>query len=319
MINELAKVEKITALEVFNTGYAETLVGAIEAEVRSFIPDLKTDKSRKEIASLSAKVSKSKVLLDGLGKNLVAAEKEKLKLVDSERKMIRDRLDALRDEARKPLTEWENAEKAKIESERVAKEMLEAYEQALVEDDLINRQKEIERKEEEYRQHEADKLAKEEAERVKAERIELDKEIAAKAVEDEKKKADELWAKEKAEAEQKIIDAKAAVELERLKAKEAAEKAETDKLEAIKAAEQKAADNAKAVERERQAAADKEKAEVAAVAAAASKKAANKKHQATINNGILSKLEAIGVDNETAKKLITAIVKKEIANLSINY
>ena len=88
----------------------DALIERIEKEVRSHAPDLTTAKGRKAIASLAAKVSKSKTALDGAGKNLNAGYREKIDAVDAERRKIRDRLDALRDEARKPLTDWEKAE-----------------------------------------------------------------------------------------------------------------------------------------------------------------------------------------------------------------
>ena len=318
-MNQLAKVENITAVEVFTSGNAESLINAIESEVRSFIPDLKTVKSRKEIASLSAKVSKSKVVLDNLGKTLVSDWKTKAKAVDSERKMVRDRLDSLRDEVRQPLTEWEEAEKARIEAERMMQVLLEAHEQAIAEDDLYNRQKAIEAKEEEQRQIEAARVAKEEAERIELERIEREKQIAVEAAENAKREAEELAAKEKAEAEQKIIDAKAAIELEKLKAKEAAERAEQEKIQAIKDAEEKAKREAMETEQKRLAEEARVKSENDRIAAEAEKKAANKKHQAAINNKILKQFSAIGIEENLGKKLITAIAKLEVDYLSIRY
>jgi len=318
-MNQLSKVENITALEVFTSGNAETLISQIESEVRSFVPDLKTVKSRKEIASLSAKVSKSKVVLDGLGKNLVADWKTKAKAVDTERKMVRDRLDALRDEVRKPLTEWEEAEKARVEQERFDKELLAAHEEALNENDLFDRQKAIEVKEEEQRQIEAARVAAEEEHRKEAERIEREKQIALQAAEAARIEAEELAAKEKAEAEQKIIDAKAAIELEKLKAKQASEHAEIDKQQAIKDAEEKARLNALKVEQERIAEENRIKTEQDRLQAEADKKAANKRHQSSINNGILKQLLVIGIDESTGKELIKAVVTKQINNLFIQY
>tara|TARA_R110000782_G_scaffold2628_6_gene9984 strand:- start:1671 stop:2696 length:1026 start_codon:yes stop_codon:yes gene_type:complete len=88
----------------------DPLIERIEIEVRSHVADLTTKKGRDAIASLAFKVSKSKTALDTAGKALTETQKAEIKIVDDARKKIRDRFDALRDEARKPLTDWEKAE-----------------------------------------------------------------------------------------------------------------------------------------------------------------------------------------------------------------
>jgi hypothetical protein len=121
-MKELIKIESVTALDVFNNAGMDPLLEQIKDEVRSFVPDLSTVTGRKAIASLAAKVAKSKTYLDGLGKDLVADQKAAIKTVDAERKRMRDDLDLLKIEARKPLTDWEDAEKTRVEvlSKRLA-------------------------------------------------------------------------------------------------------------------------------------------------------------------------------------------------------
>jgi hypothetical protein len=114
-MKELIKIESVTALDVFNNAGLDPLLEQIKDEVRSFVPDLSTVTGRKAIASLAAKVAKSKTYLDGLGKDLVADQKAAIKTVDAERKRMRDDLDLLKIEARKPLTDWEDAEKTRVE------------------------------------------------------------------------------------------------------------------------------------------------------------------------------------------------------------
>jgi hypothetical protein len=114
-MKELIKIESVTALDVFNNAGMDPLLEQIKDEVRSFVPDLSTVTGRKAIASLAAKVAKSKTYLDGLGKDLVADQKAAIKTVDAERKRMRDDLDLLKIEARKPLTDWEDAEKTRVE------------------------------------------------------------------------------------------------------------------------------------------------------------------------------------------------------------
>nr|MDA3887260.1 hypothetical protein [Allgaiera sp.] len=89
---------------------ADPIIARIRAEVMSHAPDLTTDKGRKAIASLAYKVSTSKTALDNAGKTLTDDAKKQIGIVDAARKKIRDELDALRDEVRKPLSEWEAAE-----------------------------------------------------------------------------------------------------------------------------------------------------------------------------------------------------------------
>jgi hypothetical protein len=115
-MKELIKIESVTAVDVFKNAGLDPLLEQIKEEVRSFVPDLSTVTGRKAIASLAARVAKSKTYLDGLGKDLVADQKATIKTVDAERKRMRDDLDLLKIEARKPLTDWENKEKDRVEN-----------------------------------------------------------------------------------------------------------------------------------------------------------------------------------------------------------
>src|SRR5690554_229276 len=111
-INELITIPSESAFEVFTkpdgiAPYLEQIRQAVIGEV----PDISTDKGRKAVASLAFKVSKSKTYLDSVGKTLVDEYKEIPKKIDANRKQARDYLDALRDEVRQPLTEWEEQQK----------------------------------------------------------------------------------------------------------------------------------------------------------------------------------------------------------------
>lgn len=88
----------------------DPLIARIEAEVRAHVPDTSTNKGREAIKSLAYKVARSKTVLDDAGKALNEDARAQINQVDAARRTIRDRLDALKDEARKPLTEWEAAE-----------------------------------------------------------------------------------------------------------------------------------------------------------------------------------------------------------------
>ena len=71
-------------------------------------------RDQKGIASMAYKVAQTKTLLDNLGKDLTADWKAKAKVVDEERKRMREELDALKDQVRTPLTEFENREKERV-------------------------------------------------------------------------------------------------------------------------------------------------------------------------------------------------------------
>lgn len=117
MTAELAVIEQKDIVSVFSTeNGVDVLFDRLANEVRAEVPDLTTKKGRDRIASLAYKVSKSKGVVDEHGKELVSAEKARLALIDADRKKWRDKCDALRDEIRKPLTDWENEEKQRIEA-----------------------------------------------------------------------------------------------------------------------------------------------------------------------------------------------------------
>jgi hypothetical protein len=88
----------------------DAVLAEIEATVKASAATVETRKGRDEIKSLAYKVSRSKTALDAAGKDLTEDARNRIKAVDAERKRIRDRLDALRDEVRKPLDEWEERE-----------------------------------------------------------------------------------------------------------------------------------------------------------------------------------------------------------------
>lgn len=92
----------------------DPLIAMIEAEVRSHVPDVTTKRGRDAIASLAYKVSRSKTALDEAGKALNEDARRQIDVVDASRRRVRQSLDALRDEARKPLDDWEAAEELRL-------------------------------------------------------------------------------------------------------------------------------------------------------------------------------------------------------------
>lgn len=103
--------EEVTAVQAYTEGGMKTWLDKIEEAAKSFVPDTTTAKGRKEIASFAHKITRSKTHLDTLGKNAKADAQKTVKAVDAERKLMRDRLDKVKEEVRQPLTDFEQAEK----------------------------------------------------------------------------------------------------------------------------------------------------------------------------------------------------------------
>lgn len=317
---DLVVIEKANALTVFKSAdQIEEILQKVEREVMSFVPDVSTVKGRKEIASLAYRVSQTKSYLDGLGKDLVAELKEVPKLIDANRKTVRDRLDALRDKARQPYTEWEAEqerlkaeEEARIAAEKLAAQIESDHEIALLMDEKIDRERaeaaaEAERKriahEEEIRRQAAEQA------RIEAEyAAQREREAAAK------READLQASKEKAEAEAKAAQERAdresreAQERAERQAQEARERAEREKKAAIEAEQRKA--------REAEATRLAEEKRIADEAAA---RAADVAHRKAVNNKALADLVAVGLSEEMARIAITAIAKGEVTAIRVTY
>ncbi|MCU1139477.1 hypothetical protein [Stenotrophomonas maltophilia] len=312
MSEALIPLESVNAVEVFTGGGLDDLLARIRAEAVTLVPNVKTVAGRKEIASIAYKVSRSKTAIDDAGKALVADLKKQTGDIDSARKKARDTLDALRDEVRKPLTDWEE-EQARIERERV-----EAEERARAAAEEA-RLAEIARKEEEIRAREEAVRAAEEAERQRAaaeqaerERVEREARLQAEAAENAKREA--AAAVERAEREAREATERAAREAAEAeqRAKDAAERAEREKAEAVAAAERRAQEEADRAERERQAKADAQR-------KADEARAADVEHRRSINRAAMAALIAQGISEDDAATVITAIVQGKVPAVAIRY
>ncbi len=317
---ELVQVATLNPIAVF-TGPdgVERILQEIEGKVAEFAPDISTNKGRKEVASMAYKVSQSKVVLDTLGKDLVADWKAKSKQVDESRKLVRDRLDALRDEVRRPLTEWEEAEAARIAAEKLAKEIEQAHEEALVEHAMRKKMEELAAREAELLRQEEERKAKEEAERLEKERQEAEKrreeEEARRIKEAEeraKREAEEEAKRKIFEAERREAEAQAAKERAEQERLAAIERAKEDQARAVREAEERARAEAERKERERL---DREAAE----RAEAERKAADKEHRRKINVEVLEDLMDDGVDEATAKQIIRLVYSGNVRHMKILY
>lgn len=295
-------VENVNALEVFTTGGIRKILARIEAEVQGFVPDLSSAASRREIASLAHRVSKAKVVLDNLGKNLVSDWKQTAKQVDATRKIARDALDDLRDEVRKPLTDWEEAEAARLAAEQLAKEIAEAIEAAYQENELFDRGREMERKEAELVLREEEHRAKELEARRERERVEREEEIRKEAE-----------AKAQREAEQRIQDEKDRADRAERERIAAEKRARVEKEQAIQRAKEEAEADAKRKEEERIRREAREDAE-------RMRKAQDEAHQKDVNDEVESDFVATcGIEPDQARWVIRMIVSGKIRHVAIAY
>lgn len=331
MSNELIVIEEKNALTVFTQDNGlDDIIKQVEMEIATFEHDLSTGAGRKRTASLANQVARTKTYLDGLGKDLVSDWKNKAKVVDANRKAMRDSLDELKVIARKPLTEWEEEQKrieeeeaARLAAEKLREEVERDHEMAL----LMNA--EFDRKAEEERiaaeRAEQERLAKE-----AKERAEREARIAQEAKEKAEREAVEREEKLRREAE----EAKAKAESERLAAIERERKAELDRIaaeERAKAqaeeaerqrviAEEKAKRDAEeAAERARQAEIQRQKEEQERQRKEQEAREANKRHIGSIRKAAKESLMALGLDEEKAKEIVMAIHNGQIANVKINY
>lgn len=119
---ELAVIETraLVPTQVFAPGGVLALVSKLEADARAVKGDISTPQGRAAIKSLAYKIARSKTALDEMGKKLTDDARAQIEAVNVDRRLVRERLDALADEVRAPLTAWENEEKARVAGHEAA-------------------------------------------------------------------------------------------------------------------------------------------------------------------------------------------------------
>lgn len=330
---ELVIAEELNVEQIFSKGGVDPILEKIKEQVSGFIPDVETATGRKEIASLAYKVARSKTVLDDLGKNLVSTWKQKAKVVDDERKRMRDYLDALKNDVRQPLTEWENSEKERVarlegiidETKGAGEYTLTNYLQLPVEAmiDRLNEIKSISIDESFAEYSNAMAQTKDKAisqiEQAIAQRTKYDNEQAElarlrqEAAEREAKEREENIRREAAEKARKEAENKARIEAERIekekqeairrqveaerREREAAERAEREKIAAEERAKIEKEIAVREAERRAREEAERKEADRLAKEKSereeAERKAANKKHRQVVESAAVSSLVGI--------------------------
>lgn len=355
-MSELAVIE--IAPDLAPVIYVENGLDKFLEQIRAGVnevPDLSTEKGRARIASLASQVSRSKTAVEKPGRDYLKRLKEQPKVVEAELRRFVTECDQLRDEVRRPLTEWENAEKARTEALqqrltdlRAMADVIDATGNYLPSSDIQSRIQEAksvalddswqERTAEagvakdsiiqqleaslviaQKREHEAAELERLRKEAEEKARLDREENIRREAAEQAKRDAEA-----KAQAE---IDASARREAE---AKAATERAEREKIEAqqkaerdAKAAAEKAEQDKKdAIAAERRIQTEAESARLAEqkrIADEEARRAADKEHRRTINRQAIADLIESGLSQEMAEKALIAIASGKVSAVSIKY
>lgn len=111
----IEEISEANAPAIYVAGGLQQFIDLVKDEVLGEVPDLTTRKGRERIASLAAKVSKSKTAVEKPGRDYLRRLKEMPKVVEAELREFVTKMDTLRDDTRRPLTEWEAAEDARID------------------------------------------------------------------------------------------------------------------------------------------------------------------------------------------------------------
>lgn len=331
-VTDLVVIEKQNAMAVFTTKeQLDPIIEAIEEEARSLVPDVSTRKGRDAIASMAHKVARSKTYIDNAGKDLVAELKALPKQIDESRRIVRERLDALKDEVRRPLTEWE-AEQERIKAEEAMNAMhAEALEMNIKFDQELAAKFEADHEMALLMNDAFDRDEKEKAEEAERQRIAREEELKRQAAEQAKRESEEKAERERAEAARREAELKLRAEQaerDRIEAeqkaerdkKEAAERAEREKQEAIAAEQRKAQEEAERIKRETEQKEAARLAEEKRIADEKAKREADGKHRKTVGTNIVNALtNCTSLTREQAIEVLTALKDDLIPCAKIHY
>ncbi|MCR6121464.1 hypothetical protein [Klebsiella pneumoniae] len=320
-IMDLVVIEKKNAMAVFtNNDQLDPLIEAIEKEARSLVPDVTTKKGRDAIASMAHKVARSKTYIDNAGKDLVAELKALPKQIDESRRVVRERLDALKDEVRRPLTEWEAAQE-RIKAEEAVNAL---HAEALAMNEEFDRQlaARIESDHEmallmndAFDREQADKAAEAERQRI-AHEEEIKRLAAAAAAREVEQRAQREH--EEAAHREAVLKAQAEqAERDRIAAEQ---KAEADKQAAIEAERRKAQEEADRIRREAEQREQARLAEEKRKADEQARREADVKHRKAVGVEVVKALVAnTSLTRDQAIEVLTAVKDGRIPHTGISY
>ncbi len=350
----VALVEANPTLVLIDEKKFEDFYERVKAEASAMPIDLTTDKGRKAIASMAHKIARTKTAIDDAGKKLNEDARAKINAVDEARRKIRDRFDLLKEDVRKPLTEWEEAEEKRVQRVADIRQTLSLMVKDLIADqassdeiahhleniDLVSYSTEtygadavaLKALHDEVRANVVELLEKvkkdesdrEELGRLRRESEEREAAEAARREEEERQRlaAEEAERQEKARLE---VEERRKAEQERIE-REARERAEAEAQARVEAAERAAREAeeaaARKIEEDRQARerekAEQERIEREARAADAARQA-DRDHRAKIMGAAKAAIIEIGIDEAKAKEIVLAIAAGNIPHVSIRF
>ncbi len=294
------------------------------------VPDLSTAKGRARIASLAAQVSRSKTAVEKPGRDYLRHLKEAVKPAEAELRRFVSACDEMRDEVRRPLTEWE-AEQERIKAEEAMNVLhAEALEMNIKFDQGLAAKFEADHEMALLMNDAFDREAKAKAEEAERQRIDHEEELKRQAEEKARREAEEKIERERAEsarreaelklkAEQAERDRIAAEQKAEAEKKEAADRAEREKQEAIATEQRKAQEEADRIKHESEAKEAARLAEEKRIADEAATRAADVEHRRAINAAAVQALIDQGIPDDWAKACVVAIARGKIPATTINY
>lgn len=335
-------VEANMALAFESDEQLERYLSAIETANKPASGNVMNDAGRKEIASAAYSIARKKTALDEAGKSVKDDAQKRVNAVNEMRRKAKERLEELQAAIRAPLTKWEEQEKARVASCKAIVDKIKESGVVTIDDTSSSVDERIkwlegveiatsdfqdmadfafERRVEallslrnahaallkkEAEQAELERLRREQAERDAAEQDRIAQERAAREAEESRLRIEreKVAAAEKAKAD---AEARAAAEIaekerahqaELARIKAEADRAEKERADAEKraAAEQAARDEADRIRREDEA------------------------HRSAVMRSAKEALMEQGpLDEGTAKKIISAIAKGTVPNVTINF
>lgn len=332
---ELQEIEQNVIVQAFaQVGGTDALFERIAQEARSFVPDVTTDKGRKAIGSLAAKVSSSKKLAEKYALDLVAEKKAEVKAVDSDRIQFCKKMDSLRDEILAPrdaYVEAENNRTAKhrgaifgikhgatlCTSDRPSHEIKQfIFDLENLEIDSSFEEFEQEAKITKFETLEALRTALVAREKYEAEQAELERLRQAEVLRQQQER-DARIAREATEKANREAEEKARFEAEKTQR----EKAESEQREARLLAEKEAAElrATQAAENERKRIEADQLAQAEAERKAQEAREADKAHKKIICGEALKGLTDLGISPERGRDILNAINKGLVPHVSIKF
>ncbi|END4894393.1 hypothetical protein ABL854_001549 [Citrobacter freundii] len=330
-MSELAIIEIVPdmAPSIYVENGLEKFLEQIRESIKE-VPDLSTAKGRARIASLAAQVSRSKTAVEKPGRDYLRHLKEAVKPAEAELRRFVSACDEMRDEVRRPLTEWE-AEQERIKAEEAMNAMhVEALEMNIKFDQELAAKFEADHEMALLMNDAFDREVAEKKAEAERQRIAHEEELKRQAEENAKREAEEKIERERAEsarreaelkfkAEQAERDRIAAEQKAEAEKKEAADRAEREKQEAIAAEQRKAQEEADRIKREAEEKEADRLAEEKRIADEAAARAADVEHRRAINASAVQALIEQGIPEDWAKACVVAIARGKVPATTINY